>query len=148
MVRGGDRRKGPGDSGSCPVRPLLDAGAVDPIHVYVLIRDVIDAARSRVDRGMVWDPVTGVESHGTQDQQEEQVRAQAANLYAGLGVLLETLAMHEIPYTTVLFPRLVLDGKYFAASFSELLDHLDRGKVLAVHGEIADPREVHYGMAC
>ena len=124
---------------------FLDAGTLDPIHVYVLIRDVRDAARSRVDRSMIWDPVENTETPGfaTADP-SERVQEQARSLYAGLGMLLESLALYEVPYTTVLFPRLALDADYFAGSFKEILAGIGLDRVRSAHATLSDPNAIHY----
>lgn len=129
------------------LRSFLDAGTLDPVHVYVLIRDVSDAARSRVDRRMVWDPVENTEQPPfVAAGSEVQLHAQTDRLYAGLGMLLETLALFEVSRTTVLFPRLALDADYFADSFAKLLAGVDRARVLDVHQQLAKPEAIHYGL--
>ncbi len=128
------------------LRHFLDAGTLEPVHVYVLVRGVRDAARSRVDRGMHWDPVANSERPDfARLHPDEQLRVQTERLYAGLGMLLEALALYEVPFTTVLFPRLAQDVGYFADSFRRLLGGVERADVVRAHALIADPRAVHYG---
>ena len=125
---------------------FLDAGTLEPAHVYVLVRDVREAARSRVDRAMHWDPVTNQERPTFAGlHPDEQIRVQTERLYTGLGMLFETLALYEVPFTTVLFPRLVLDVAYFAESFRRLLRGVERADVVRAHALLADQRAIHYG---
>lgn len=125
---------------------FLEAGTLEPVHVYVLVRDVREAARSRVDRAMHWDPVSNDERPAFAAlHPDEQLRVQTERLYAGLGMLFETLALYEVPFTTVLFPRLALDASYFADSFRRLLRGIERADVVRAHALLADQRAIHYG---
>lgn len=125
------------------LRGLLERGALEPLHVYVLVRDVRDAARSRVDREMAW-AVPGQEEALRVAGDRNRLEAQVGQLHQGLGILLETLALHEVPFTLVQFPRLVDDGGYFARAFRGLLGDFPVEAVVAAHRRIADPSHVHY----
>ena len=95
---------------------------------------------------MQWDPITDSEHPDFASlPREEQVDAQVDRLRAGLGMLLVTLALHEVPFTTVLFPRLALDAGYFADAFQGVLVGRDRAEVLDAHAMIANPEAIHYG---
>lgn len=118
-----------------------------PRHVYVLVRRVGDAAQSRVFRGMTWDPATLTERPPAMNglSEDQRIRKQADYLYVGLGQLVETLVIHEIPHTFALFPRLATDSHYFASTFHLALTGIPLQRVLQAHAKLADPRAIHFG---
>ena len=125
---------------------FLGRGLPPPDHVYVLLRRIGDAAQLRVDRGMLWEPATLSDAPPWRHfPKPAQRAAQEEALYGGLGRLLEALALHGVPHTLVQFPRLALDGEYFADRLGGVLGHLPRADVLAVHRALADPSAIHYG---
>lgn len=131
---------------------LVEGGVIYPEHVIICIRDVEASARSFVSAKNIWiaddpdDPDSfRLGSADKCDVDEQQVKQWLERV---LGRLFVTLATHEIPYTTVAFPRMIHDADYLYDKLSEvpgMMSAINRDGFVKVHGRFANPRHVHFG---
>ena len=89
------------------LRTLLKNDSISVDHVYVMIRDIHGASLSRVKKNLLLLPPdqTDFSPHG-------MLEGQTIFMYEAFGVLMETLALHEIDHTFIEFPRCLTDAEY------------------------------------
>ena len=129
---------------------LMDHG-LDPLLVYVLVRDVQSASRSRLEQGMVWleeeytgEPITS----RTPARRRARLQAQQERyLREGLGILLEQLVLREVRFVPVIFPRVVEDPEYFACQFIEVIRALPLQSTEALSMHAAAQKRIDLAMA-
>jgi hypothetical protein len=98
-------------------------------HVIVPIRDLRDAARSRLEAGLHY------LTDGTLDDQE------SVNAYL-LGKCIEACELFDLPYTIMHFPRLVEDPHYCVGILSRILKgDVDYSKGIELHKELSKYKE-------
>jgi hypothetical protein len=106
-------------------------------HAYVPVRDLQEAAASRVDvggsDGSVWGGVWG-----TKDPS-----AQGAVLAGLFYQLVHTLVANDIPHTFILFPRMIHDAEYTRRKLEFLVKDTPRDAFLAAFAKVAKPSLVH-----
>ncbi|CAH6419677.1 Hypothetical protein HVR_LOCUS752 [uncultured virus] len=106
-------------------------------HVFVLVRNMDDAANSRISigRGLggLWDTL--------------DPNKQKSVLLEKFGTLISDLVLHNIPYTCMIFPRLALDPEYCYKCLKPLFDKITTPISYAVFLEAfkanSDPRLIH-----
>ena len=106
-------------------------------HVYIPLRDLEEAALSRVRVG----GLNGTKPGGLWKTSDS--RQQKAVLAEMFFRLVHTLAIYEVPHTFLLFPRLVEDWAYTYAKMSFLVHDIDREIFRAAFARVADPNLVH-----
>jgi hypothetical protein len=106
-------------------------------HVYIPMRDLPSAALSRVRVGGADGSVLGgLWKTAVPDEQE----AVLAKMYFGL---MYTLAVHDVPHTLLVFPRLAEDWAYTYHKLWFLVKDIDAGTFRAAFERVADHRLVH-----
>jgi len=116
---------------------LLDTGCFVIDHVLVPIRELDDAAQSRIRVGGTDGAIPGG-LLGTSDP-----AAQKTVLAENFHVLMHTLAARDIPYTLLSFPRFVLDADYAWAKLGFLTPDVGREAFGDAHHRVAHPELVH-----
>lgn len=106
-------------------------------HVLVPVRDLDDAARSRIRIGG-GDGVVPGGLLGTSDP-----AAQKGVLAEGFHRLMHTLAANDIPHTLLHFPRLALDGEYAWAKLRFLAPTMDHDGFQETFRRISRPDLIH-----
>jgi hypothetical protein len=106
-------------------------------HVYIPIRELDDAAASRLRHGGENGSVPGG-LWGTADPARQR-----AVLAEHFHRLVHVLVLHEIPHTFLHFPRLVADPGYTFQRLAFVLPGVPRADFDAAFGRIADPSLVH-----
>jgi len=106
-------------------------------HVYVPIRELDDAAASRLRLGGENGSVPGG-LWGTADPARQR-----AILAESFHRLVHVLVLHKLPHTFLLFPRLVADPAYTHERLAFLLRGIARADFDAAFARIADPTLVH-----
>jgi hypothetical protein len=106
-------------------------------RVLVPVRDLDDAARSRIRIGGRDGTVPGG-LLGTADP-----AAQKGILAEGFHRLMHSLAVHDIPHTLLLFPRLALDADYAWAKLQFLIPGGDLDRFRKVFKGISRPHMIH-----
>jgi len=106
-------------------------------HVYIPIRDLEAAALSRVRVGGVHGSVPG--GLWKTDNPLHQ-KAVLAEMFFNL---VHTLALHDLPHTFLLFPRLVEDWVYVRQKLSFLVKDIDQQSFRAAFEKVADRSLVH-----
>lgn len=110
----------------------LDIMQVD--HVFIPVRDLDEAAQSRLDVQLDWQVCST-------DDYSYRVMDQASVHALALGRAIEACLMCDIPYTIMLFPRLVEDPDYCRAKLSEGLS-IDPVRFQGIFAELANPKQV------
>jgi hypothetical protein len=106
-------------------------------HVYIPIRDLEAAAMSRARVGGAHGSVPGgLWKTGDPRQQ----KAVLAEMFFNL---VHTLTMHDLPYTFLLFPRLVEDADYTRRKLWFLVKDVDPALFHAAFEKVADRSLVH-----
>ena len=116
------------------LKGFVQAGAVEVDHVYIPVRDLDEAARSRLDVNLEWQVCP-------EDDYDYRLMDQTSVLGLALGFALEACLMCDIPYTLMLFPRLVEDGDYCREKLAEGLP-IDPAKFEGIFAELARPEQV------
>lgn len=121
----------------------LETGDLVIDHALIPMRELVSAARSRIDvtrrtdRGAFPADVPGGLWHTDDPAQQEEVLAR--QLYK----LMHTLAKRDIPTTLLLFPRLVRDEAYLWEKISFALRRVTRRRFRRAFLEISRPQLVH-----
>jgi hypothetical protein len=122
----------------CQTLPaLLATGRFAVDHVLVPIRDLDDAAQSRIRIGGQDGDVPGG-LMGTSDP-----AAQKGVLAERFHRLMHTLAANDIPCTLLHFPRFVLDADYAWSKLRFLTPGLERGAFDEAFQRVAHPELIH-----
>jgi hypothetical protein len=95
------------------LKQLLDKQLIVVDHVIIPVRDSVIATRSRLDVGLDWHAHTFSE--------------QLSVMRNALGLAIEACVLHDVPYTTMHFPRLIDDWEYTYVQLCKGLPEL-RGK--------------------
>jgi hypothetical protein len=102
-------------------------------HVIVPIRRLSDVAKSRIaignDAGGLWD--------ATAQSQEQKLAEKLGRLFA-------SLALNEVPYTTLIFPRMVEDVHYTFDCLRPVLDGITLQNFKKAFDELVDLNKVHF----
>jgi hypothetical protein len=106
-------------------------------HAYIPIRELGDAAASRVVNGGAAGSVPGG-LWGTSDPGSQ--RAVLAEMFHRL---VHTLVVHEIPHTFILFPRMIADPDYCFGRLEFVLKGTGRDRFRRAFDRVADPALVH-----
>lgn len=114
------------------LKHFVRAGLLEVEHVFLPVRDLDDAAASRLAVGLQWYAMDVPEPQRTEQQ--------AAILALALGRAVEACVIHDIPYTLLHYPRLVQDVRYCYERLSEGIA-LDRAQFYRVFHELAQPKE-------
>jgi hypothetical protein len=115
------------------------SGAMDVEHVFIPVRDLDVAAASRLDAGLDWQVCET-------DDYEYKVMDQASVHALALGRALEACLVCDIPYTLMMFPRLVQDEQYCYDCLVEGLE-VDREDFGVVFSDLARPQQVRWKSA-
>lgn len=106
---------------------FLDLKIISVSHVIIPIRNLKEVANSRVENKLTW-----LQTHDDTDVESQRV-------YSGymLGSIIEACVLHNVPYTTIVFPdfiedklgtykalRKVFDKDFGYAKFSKAVDKL------------------------
>jgi len=97
---------------------LLANGIYKPDHVIVCVRDIREATLSFMSANNIWYPDDPDDPDSFRMGSVEGVGLQNPYTHISdwlrqvLGSLLETLVVHDIPFTTVAFPRFVSEPDY------------------------------------
>jgi hypothetical protein len=106
-------------------------------HVYIPIRNLEAAALSRVRVGGAHGSVPGGLWKTDNPLQQKAVLAEM------FFNLVHTLALHDLPHTLLLFPRLVEDWVYVRQKLSFLVKDIDPKSFRAAFEKVADRSLVH-----
>jgi hypothetical protein len=87
------------------LKPLLDRRLVDLERVILPIRDLEQAAKSRLFTGLPWHAIM-------HEDGEIQVHDQEAVLALAVGRVVEACVLYDVPLTLMHFPRLIQDAEY------------------------------------
>ena len=99
---------------SLALKYLLLNDLIDVEHVFVPIRDLNVAARSRLDVGLDWMVLDSLEG-------DERVQDQANILAMVLGRVIEACFLWEVPCTMLHFPTIVTDPGYCHSKLAPVL---------------------------
>lgn len=108
---------------------LVRDNGVQVDHVIVPIRDLEDAARSRLEVGLDWLILDGL-------NEDEKLINQLNICAIVLGRVIETCFLYNIPCTLMRFPTLVEDEQYCYKKLNNIFD-LDRGKFYRIFNELS-----------
>ena len=116
---------------------VIASGRVVIDHVYIPLRDLDEAALSRVRVG----GADGSQPGGLwKTDDADRQKAVLAEMFFRL---IHTLARHDIPHTFLLFPRLVDDWAYTHHKLWFLVKDLDAEKFRTTFAYVADRRLIH-----
>jgi hypothetical protein len=116
---------------------IIAGGRVVIDHVYIPLRDLDEAALSRVRVG----GADGSQPGGL--WKTDDPRQQRSVLAEMFFQLVHSLARHDIPHTFLLFPRLVADWAYTHHKLWFLVKDVDAEEFRAAFLRVADRRLVH-----
>jgi hypothetical protein len=106
---------------------------IDIEHIIIPIRKLSDAAKSRITHGNkpggLWD--------ATAQNQEQKLAEKLGRLFA-------SLTLYNIPYTTMIFPKLVEDAHYTFNCLKPVLTNISLERFLKAFEELADLSKVHF----
>lgn len=109
-------------------------------HIYILLRDYKDIAKHR------WEYRHATKTGGIRDLPEEehkQVNEEKAARW--VGEIVYTAVSEGIPYTFLMFPRIVVDPEYLWST-CDLFKDTPYRRFKAVFDKVADIRDVHWGL--
>ena len=131
------------------LRPLLAEGRFIIDHAIVPIRDLEEAAASRVHisvktkrsfwRWLLRRPHRAAGGMWGTTDPDQQASVLAVNFHR----LLHTLAVYDIPVTFLEFPRLVNDSLYLYTKLKPILGNITFAKFDTAFHDIAQPELVH-----
>ena len=106
-------------------------------HVFVLVRNMNDAASSRIshgrDPGGLW---------GTVD-----TKSQKDILLQKFGTLMSDLILNDVPHSCLIFPRLATDGEYCFKALKPLLEKiqpdLSLETFMTIFNVVSNPKLIH-----
>lgn len=107
-------------------------------HVYILLRDFDDVANNRWKR---WRQKSGLPTTGDRDDQWRNYKKKAARC---VGSLVLQVVSEEIPYSFLVFPRIITDPVYLYDT-CDLLQKVSYEDFEAAFDKIADIDKVHWG---
>ena len=116
------------------LKGLVRSGWLDVDHVIIPFRDLDESARSRISVGLDWQCV----QVGTY---EEKVADQANIHGLAFGRALEACLVCGLPYTVLMFPRLVQDEAYCYEGLSRAFD-LNREEFERQWGQLSNPSQI------
>lgn len=87
------------------LKQLIKGNTIEVDHIIIPVRDLEDAAKSRLEVGLDWMVADNLEG-------EDRVVNQADIKAIALGRAIEVCLLYDIPYTLMLFPRFVDDIDY------------------------------------
>lgn len=128
------------------IRDLSDRWDWNVEHVYILLRDFEDVANNRWKR---WRhkssmPVIEDQEYKRNDEQWLTFKRQAA---AGVGSLMLQVVSEDIPYTFLMFPRIVTDPQYLYDNLKHTLPDVGPyDRFLEAFNKVADTGKVHWGL--
>lgn len=113
-------------------------------HVYILLRDYDDVAnnkwkRARFKAGL---PLIEDQEYKRGDHKWRHIRQQSS---ASVGGIMFQVISEDIPYTFLMFPRIVTDPEYLWSN-CKLLQTLDYETFKIGFDKIADLSKVHWGL--
>jgi hypothetical protein len=113
-------------------------------HVYVLLRDYDQVANNRWKR---WRFKSGLPLIEDQEYKVTDTRWRDYKKKASraIGYLMLQLISEDIPYTFLLFPRIIKDPEYLWSNCA-LLQTLDYETFKAGFDKVADTNKVHWGL--
>ena len=118
------------------LRGVLDRRLFEVDHVIIPVREVAAVSTSRISKSMF---VLGAEN---KPDVRKPARQQTRFMYESLGHLFETLAVYEIDYTTIQYPRFVSSDEwhylYERLLRTSLLDGVTPKQFEAAHRAIMD----------
>lgn len=105
-------------------------------HVFIPLRDLDIAAKSRLDVGLDWhvEPT---------DDYDYKLMDQASVHALALGRAVEVCEIFNIPYTIMKFPDFVENGQYCWQKLSEGLK-IDRGEFSEIFSGLAKPEKIKW----
>ena len=118
------------------LKGFVQGGVLDVDHCYIPVRDLDIAARSRLDVQLEWQ-VCPTDDYAYRVMDQASVHALA------LGRALEACLVCDIPFTLMMFPRLVEDAGYCWEKLSEGLE-IGRKDFDMVFAELARPDQVRW----
>lgn len=116
------------------LRGILDHDLFPVEHVIIPIREVGTASQSRMAKSLT------MLGNGDKPDVRKPAQQQTRFMYESLGHLFETLAMNEIPYTTIQYPRMITDWRYAYRRLRQtpLLDSVTESDFESAHGDVMD----------
>jgi hypothetical protein len=119
------------------LREYVERGYLEVDHVFIPVRDLRQAAHSRIEAGLYW---------GVDDASGSPVAAQEEVLARALGRLMETVVVLDLPHTYLRFPDLVDSADYCYSRLCEGLPELRgerwRERFPRSHAALAKPESV------
>lgn len=113
------------------LRSFLEKKILAVDHVLIPIRDLETAAKSRIDVDLLW------------KMEEPDLIHQTAIHRAALGTLMETIALHDIPFTFMKFPLLTKDLNYCYDCLYKAFE-LDWNSFRKVFPKLANPKMIKF----
>lgn len=114
-------------------------------HVYILLREFDDVANNRWNS---WRKKAGLPASDDQEykRKDEKWRGYKRKAARSVGCAVLQVASEEIPYTLLMFPRIVTDPQYLYDKMKHTLPDVGPyDKFLEVFNKIADINKVHWG---
>ncbi len=113
-------------------------------HVYILLRDFDAVANNRWKR---WREKNGMSLITDQEykRKDEKWRNYKKKAARSVGSVMLQLVSKDIPYTFLLFPRIITDPEYLWSN-CKLLQTLDYETFKVGFDKIADTDQVHWGL--
>lgn len=117
------------------IEEIVESDHIHLEHVYVPMRDLADAAKSRINitQNSGGKPTPGgMWKTNDPDKQEQMLATQLYKLLVGLGKM-------ETPVTFLHFPTIVKDPKYLYEKLEYLVKEIDYAHFEEVFDEVANP---------
>lgn len=113
----------------------LHTNVIDIDHVFIPLRDIDQAARSRLGVGLDW--------HVADDLQGEERVVDQANIMAlALGRAIEACFLFEVPCTLMRFPAIVSDPGYCYQKLRPVMNDISQERFLEEWQKLARPEQV------
>jgi hypothetical protein len=119
------------------LKDFVQAGILPVEYVYIPLRDLEVAAKSRLDVGLDWQII------GPEADYDYRVMDQTSVHALALGYAIEACELCALPYTIMHFPRLVQDEWYCYWKLCEGLE-IDRKEFHEVFKGLARPEQVRW----
>ncbi len=113
-------------------------------HVYILLRKYDDVANNRVNRERVKSGLFPIEDE-EEIRKDEKWRGWRKRASSNIGDLMFQLVSEDIPYTFLMFPRIITDPEYLWSN-CKILQTLDYETFRAGFDKVADLDKVHWGL--
>lgn len=133
-----------GPDWSFVIKELARREIVDFECVLMPLRDLGEAARSRIGVGLYWNALKT-------DDEETQLRDQAVVLTVAVGAVVEACVLYDIPLALMHFPKIVQEDSYLYEQLKELptfWNAFSWEEFERVFGELARPEQVHQWTLC